>query len=38
MIDGKNFVDQPVRNNIKKHKNIKKLLLAQEMITRVVVY
>ena len=37
MIDGKNFLDQPINSNIKTYENIRKLLLFKEMITRLAV-
>ena len=38
MIDGKNFFDQPVRNDKEKLKILEKLLQAKEMIIQLVVY
>ena len=37
MIDGRNFFDQPVKNDIKSYENIRKLQLVKEMITQLVV-
>ena len=36
MIDGKNFFDQPVKNDKVTHENIRKFLLVKEMITQLV--
>ena len=36
-IDGKNFFDQSINNDIKTYENIKKMLLAKKMITKLVV-
>ena len=38
MIDGKNFFDQPIKNDKITNENIGKLLLVKEMITQLVVY
>ena len=37
MIDGQDIFDQPVRNNLITHDNIKKLQQVKEMITQLVV-
>ena len=37
MIDGQNFVDQPVRNNLITYNNIQKVATGNEMIIRIVV-
>ena len=36
-IDGKNFFDQPINNNTKTYKNIRKFLLVQKMIIQLIV-
>ena len=38
MIDGKNFFDQPVKNDQRTYDNIKKLQQAKEIITQLAVY
>ena len=37
MIDGQNFVDQPVRNDLLTYDNIRKIARGQEMIMQLVV-
>ena len=37
MIDGRNFFDQPIKNDKEHIKTFKKLQLAKEMITQLVV-
>ena len=37
MIDGKNFFDQPMKNDKIKNENIRKLLQVKEMITQLAV-
>ena len=38
MIDGKNFFDQPINNNFKTYKNIRKMQQVDEMITQLVIH
>ena len=38
MIDGQNYSDQPVKNNIRPYNNILKKRQVKEMITQPVVY
>ena len=38
MLDGKNFSKQPVRNNVRTYKNIKKIATGQQETIQVVVY
>ena len=38
VIDGRNFFDQPVKNDKKKLKILEKLILVTEMITQLVFY
>ena len=38
MIDGKNFFDQPINNNFKTYKNIRKMQQVDEMITQLAIH
>ena len=37
-IDGQNFFNKPIKNNLNTYDNIKKLPLVKEMITQLLVY